>query len=519
MARINSNISSLIAQANLTRSNQELQLRLERLATGLRINRGSDDPAGLITSERIRADLEGVSQGITNAERASSVISTTEASLAEVSDLLNSIKSLIVEAANTGANSKDERSANQLQIDSAIDSITRISNTASFGGLKLLNGELDYTLSGLAASAISVAQIFGASFVGVQSLQVDVDVVNSAQVGALYLRGDVGTPPGLTVSATKLEIAGNRGVSVIEITAQRPLSAIVTGVNAQTSLTGVRAELLNPTDMSSGIVFKSVDFGSDSFISVRRLEGDPPPQGYFQTFKLDANAPVPASPPFPWAALLSAGTLTTGERDTGLDVTALVNGTVATGDGLRVKINSQALSLDLALTEDLGTRPNQSTSFFVTGGGALFQLGQDVTAQQQVNLGIGSVAASKIGGSTSSGTLQFLDSLKDGQSNSIRASVERGDFTAASDILSRAIDDVAILRGRLGAFERNVLGTTERSLQSSFENLSASLSSIRDADFAFETSKLTRAQILVSAGNTVLGLANQQSQQVLQLLG
>ena len=148
MARINTNISSVIAQAHLGRSQQELNLRLERLSTGLRINRGKDDPAGLIISERIRSDIQGVDQGIKNAERASSVISTTEASLAEINDLLNSIKGLIVQSANTGANSAAEREANQLQINSAIDSITRISNTASFGGLKLLDGTLDYTLSG-----------------------------------------------------------------------------------------------------------------------------------------------------------------------------------------------------------------------------------------------------------------------------------------------------------------------------------------------------------------------------------
>ena len=76
-----------------------------------------------------------------------------------------------------------------------------------------------------------------------------------------------------------------------------------------------------------------------------------------------------------------------------------------------------------------------------------------------------------------------------------------------------------VIRGRLGAFEKNVLQTNVRSLQAAFENLSASESKIRDADFATETSALTRAQILQSAGTTVLQLANASSQQVLQLLG
>src|SRR5262245_2380555 len=220
MARINTNIPSLVARANLLRSGEELQTRLQRLSTGLRINRGADDPAGLIVSERLRSDIQGANQGIKNSDRASSVIATTEGSLAEVSDLLNSIRSLIVESANTGANSPEERAANQLQIDSAIDSITRISNTASFGGLKMLNGSMDYNLSGLATSAISKASVFGASFIGSNQLKVDVDVLASAQRGALFIRGDYPSNPsgnGTILSTTTLRIAGSKGVSEITV--------------------------------------------------------------------------------------------------------------------------------------------------------------------------------------------------------------------------------------------------------------------------------------------------------------
>ena len=194
MSRINSNIPSMTAQVNLAQNNRDLDVRLQRLATGLRINRGADDPAGLIVSERLRSDIRGAEQGIKNSERASSVIATTEGAISEINELLNSIRSLVVEAANTGAFSKEEREANQLQIDSAIDSITRIANTANFGGLKLLNGERDYQLSGLATSAISHAKILGASFIGGSSVPVEVDVLASAQTGALYLRGDLPTP-------------------------------------------------------------------------------------------------------------------------------------------------------------------------------------------------------------------------------------------------------------------------------------------------------------------------------------
>ena len=129
MARINTNVPSLIAQNNLGRTNGDLSVRLQRLSTGLRINRGADDPAGLIVSERLRSEMKGIDQAIDNSERASSVIATAEGYLAEVADLLNSVKGLVVEAANTGGVSREEIEANQLQIDSAIDSMKKESKS------------------------------------------------------------------------------------------------------------------------------------------------------------------------------------------------------------------------------------------------------------------------------------------------------------------------------------------------------------------------------------------------------
>lgn len=520
MTQINTNIPSVIAHANLTRNNKELSLRLERLSTGLRINRGADDPAGLIISERIRSEIQGVNQGIKNSERASSVVATTEASLAEVNDLLNSIRSLIVESANTGANSPAERAANQAQIDSAIESITRISNTASFGGLKLLNGSLDYTLSGVRSSAITLARITNATFANQSEVQVSVDVVASAQRGALFFRGNQATP-GVTLSAMTLEIRGPKGVQVVSIASgQQSFSNLVNAVNQLTSFTGVEASLINNT-ANSGITFRSSDFGSDAFVSVTRLDKPQDPAGdSWSLYKFNNNAPLPSSTPFNWSTLISNGTLTGASQDSGQDVVALINGNLATGRGLNVSINSPSLGAELTLNANAATRPGAApTSFNITGGGALFQLGPQVTVLQQVAIGIPSVAASKLGGALIGTELQFLSSLKDGQSNSIENSARRNDFTAAQEILSKAIDQVTVLRGQLGAFERNVLDTNVRSLQASFENLTASESSIRDADFAAETSKLTRAQILTSATTSVLALANQQSQQVLQLLG
>jgi len=527
MTRINTNVPSMIARQNLNRSGEDLQIRLSRLSTGLRINRGKDDPAGLIISERIGTELKGIEQAVSNSERASSFIATTEGALAEINDMLNSIKSLVVEAGNSGALSDEEREANQLQIDSALQSITRVANTASFGGQRLVDGSLDYTTSNVSISTITNTDITGASFVGSNAIDVNVDVIASAQKGQLYLTGDNSGAPGppadgIVVSSITIQVRGNRGVRELEFVSGTAFSAVIANVNALTDVTGVTARLLNPADATSGLVFESEGYGADSFISVERIDKPlDPANDNFNLFKLandedanHANPFNPAGPPPP------APTLVAASRDEGRDVQALINGNLATGDGLEVSIGTPTLALNLTLAESYATDPTLAVDTFqITGGGSLFQLGPEVSSLQQSNIGVQSVAAEELGATLQNGSIQFLSSLQSGKTNSLANAESRRDFTPLSEILEAAIDEVSILRGRLGAFERNVLDPNRRSLQAAFENLTASRSQIRDADFALETSALTRAQILQSSGTTVLAQANTQSQQVLQLLG
>src|ERR1700760_899227 len=138
MARINTNVSSLIAQRGLSKSQSDLNDTLQRLSTGLRINSGADDPAGLIASESLKSEISGIQQAVSNSAQAQNVISTADGALSEVSSLLLNIKGLVVSAANSGAMSPAEIQANQLQVDSAIQSITRIADTTTFAGLHLL---------------------------------------------------------------------------------------------------------------------------------------------------------------------------------------------------------------------------------------------------------------------------------------------------------------------------------------------------------------------------------------------
>src|SRR5438045_620843 len=139
MSRINTNVSSLIAQRVLRKNNNQLNTSLQRLSTGLKINTGADNPAGLIASENLRSEKAGITQAIDNAGRATNIVGTAEGGLSEVSNLLTELQSLVSQSANSGGLSNEETQANQLQVDSILNTINRISQSTSFQGTKLLN--------------------------------------------------------------------------------------------------------------------------------------------------------------------------------------------------------------------------------------------------------------------------------------------------------------------------------------------------------------------------------------------
>src|SRR5947207_3576002 len=474
MARINTNVASLTAQRGLANSQKTLADTLQRLSSGLRINRGGDDPAGLIASEGLRSEISGISQAIDNSSRASNVIATTEGALSEVASLLLNIKSLVVQAANSGALSPDEIAANQLQVDSAVESITRISNTTTFAGLKLINGSMDYITSGVNTSAVGALHIHQANFGTNTTIPVQIDVLTSARTADLQFRASAIT------SSVTLEVTGNQGVQVLTFTSGTTASAIAFAINRISDSTGVQAALINSASPASGISFQSTGYGSRNFVSVTAQSGA------FNTVDTTGAAKT---------------------RAEGVDTAATVNGALTIGDGLNLKVNTNSLDLELTLDQNFGAG---QTDFAVTGGGALFQLGPQVSSNQQVNVGIQSVAASKLGDSD----VGFLNDIVTGGSSTLVG----GRAGSASQIIERAVRQVAVLRGRLGAFEKNTLQTNANSLQVALENVTSSESSIRDADFAAETAALTRAQILTQAGTSVLATANSTPQSVLSLL-
>ena len=224
MSRINTNVSSLIAQKSLGRSNVQLQESLTRLSTGLRINSGKDDPAGLIASENLRRDIASITKAISNSERANQLIGTADSALGQISNLLNDIRGLVVEAANTGVLSDEQIAANQLQVDSSLEAIDRISQVTTFQGRKLLDGSLDFQLSYTAGGAtVADLEIDQANLGATGSVDVDITITSAATQAILTTAGFV---PSAAVQASGTVDVTN-GSLAIEATAAGAADGIV----------------------------------------------------------------------------------------------------------------------------------------------------------------------------------------------------------------------------------------------------------------------------------------------------
>ncbi len=476
MSRINTNVSSLIAQKTLRKTNGELQTTLNRLSTGLRINSGKDDPAGLIASENLRRDITSAKRAITNSERAGQLIATADSALGQVSNLLNDIRGLVVEAANTGVVSDEQIAANQLQVDSSLEAIDRIAQTTTFQGRTILDGSLDFLVSaggtnGVGLDTVEDLKIDQANLGTSESIDVSISISNPATTAALSVDANGFTNNALNDDLV-IKLSGTDGTEVFTFQQGATVDDLASAINLVSDATGVEA-----TNNNGVLELATSAYGRSAFVDVEVIS-----EGAAGTF----------------------GDNLSGTREIGTDIEAIVNGVRASGNGNSFSINTS--TLDLAVTVDPGS--NTAINFTIGGGGAIFQLGPDVVSNQQARIGIESLNTGQIGGKEGR-----LYELRAGNGKDLYA-----DPSGAARIVDEVITKVAELRGRLGAFQRTTIDTNITSLEELVSNLTEAESTIRDADFAAESAALTRAQVLTQSGTSVLAIANQSPQNVLALL-
>jgi len=519
MSRINTNVSSLIAQRVLGQNNTALSTSLERLSTGLRINRGADDPAGLIASEALRAEIAATEAAVGNSERADQVLNIAEGGLQEISSLLQELQGLVTESANTGGLSLEEREANQLQIDSILQTIDRLADSTSFQGAKLLNGRLNYTTSAVSAN-VNDFKVDGAKLGFQQQIDVEAIITQSAQRGALLL--SLGADP-LNFGGggpLVIEVTGSKGSREFTFASGTSAADIESAIDSFSTVLGVRASATG-----TGIRLESTDFGSDEFVSLKVIDDGGLDAGTRGIYFYDNNDNLTVSGAAPDETFASTNSQN-GIRDDGQDIGATINGVTATGKGTSARINTDFLKTEIDFIYDTsgGANPNAAVlgsvnAFTITGGGADFQLAGDVNISGKESIGIPEFSTSEVGrktidvnGASETHTLGDL-------AGSAALNLVDGNLEGAQEIVEQAIRDVTTLRGRLGAFQANTVGSTIRSLGISLENTTAAESVIRDADFAAETAKLSRNQVLSQSATQILTLANSTPQNALALLG
>jgi len=459
--RINHNISSLNSLRNLSNTESTISKSLERLSSGLRVTRGADDPAGLVISQNMRAQIAGIRQAIENGETATSMIQTAEGAMNEVHNLLNSVRELALHAANEGANDSVMLSADQDEIDNAIATINRIADQTQFGNKKLLDGS-----SGMSGTVTDA---------DVTYLSADESTVEGTYAINITTQAEQAVDTAGTAQTANL--AANETVTIngvnIDLTAGMSQDQVKTELNNYNSSTGVTV-----TETGNALVFTSDGYGDDNAISV-----------------VSDTA----------AAADSTGIGTSALTDTGVDVDGTLGGLAATGDGTVLTGEDgtavEGLSISTAETGAQG-------SVTIADNSLVFQVGAN--QNQTVQIAVNSLAATTLGTGVSDNQFNNLSEI------SVMTADKAQD---AIGIIDEAIQEVSQRRGDLGGFQKNTLESNAKNLAVAEENLVATESVIRDTDFASEMARLTKNQILLQSGTAMLTQANQMPQVVLQLLG
>ena len=500
LTSINQNISSINAQRNLSINSQRLQQSVERLSSGFRINRGADDPSGLIISELLRAQVSSLDMAQQNALQGVNLIKTVEGALHEVNGLLRQMRDLAVSAASDSNQNDVSRAALNQQAASALKTLDSIAMTTAYGNRKLLDGSAGTKTTVINQNAVASATItLGDELAGT----VDIDVTTAAEKAA------VNTDTGGSVVGTGLfsdDVAGGfdagdevamyiNGIKV-NITVNGENSNIgdattwddiINAIVAQRSQLGVHAEI----NADDELQITSLNYGSDQHISVefRKITDD--------NDDLDLTGILNDTDEVLFAA------------DAGVDAVA----TVSFGGGAGIDFDAgrglaltHAVHGTITLTETGNAVDTYDNALYTEKGSLSFKVG--IQSGESASMEVRDCRISELG----TGVSTMFTSLAEVNISTVDGANE------ALAVIDKAISEISSLRGDLGAFQSNELEAVSRSLAVARENLAASESGIRDTDFGREMAEFSTSQILVQSAMAFLAQANNLPNNVLSLI-
>lgn len=456
---INHNLGAMNAQRQMSTNQNNMSDSMEKLSSGLRINRAGDDAAGLAISEKMRGQIRGLEQADRNAQDGISLIQTAEGALNESHSILQRMRELSVQSAND-TNTSEDRAEIQKEVDQLTSEIDRIANSTEFNTKKLLNGDSGAKVNYASEPDVNIASATEKTVAGSYDITVTTAAAQAEISGDAFENDDIVNGDKQTVEINGRSISFDYASDDAETTATNFKNAVN---NASIGVTATG-------DAANGLTIKSDDYGSDASVSITQSD-------VTNTLGLTETA-------------------TGDETATGTDVAGNIGSDSASGKGLTLSGTNDASGLKVTLTASAATDTSTSANVEVSQNALTAQIGANEGQEMSINLK--SMGAGDLG------------------VNGIDLTSQEG-ASAAITTLDTAIKSVSAERSKLGAYQ-NRLEHTINNLGTSAENLTAAESRIRDVDMAKEMMNMTKNNILSQASQSMLAQANQQPQSVLQLL-
>ncbi|MDA7085964.1 flagellin [Pseudomonas sp. SA3-5] len=473
---VNTNIPSLNTQRNLTSTSNALNTSLERLSTGSRINSAKDDAAGLQISNRLTSQISGLNVAVRNANDGISLAQTAEGALQQSTNLLQRMRDLSIQSAN-GSNSDADRTSLQKEVSALQSELTRIADTTTFGGRKLMDGTFGTSSFQVGSNAY-------------ETIDVSLKSAKATDIGA-YQIGNTGTTPatgagvlGTAAAFGAVTVTGAGKTEALTLTstsakgAAAELDSAIPGLSA-TARTVFKADV-SGVAAGEGLSFTlTVGTQSVDFVGVNSTK-DLADQMGSNAAKLGISASVDKT-----GALTV--TSATGENVTFGAITESGGGTGVINVGIQGADGAFAApaAVDAGGESVIGYVQLSSATAYTVGGAGAAALFGEATAKQS--------------------TVADIDiSTADGAQRALA-------------VLDNALSGIDAQRADLGAVQ-NRFDNTINNLQNISENASAARSRIKDTDYAAETANLAKNQVLQQAGTAILAQAKQLPQAVLSLL-
>lgn len=484
---VNTNIASLNTQRNMNNTSNALNTSLERLSTGSRINSAKDDAAGLQISNRLSNQISGLNVAVRNANDGISLSQTAEGALQQSTNILSRIRDLALQSAN-GSNSDADRASLQKEVSAQQAELTRISDTTTFGGRKLLDGSFGTSSFQVGSNAY-------------ETIDVSLKSASSAAIGSYQV--------GSSSTATTPTLTGSVVADAATVFTAGTLNVVGSGQNKEITIAA---------DDSAKSLAAKFDGAISGLTATART-----------VFKVEVTQADPAD--------TADFTMTVGSGTEAREV-AFIGVTSATDLAEQINSNSAKLGLKANLDKDgvltVESSTGENVSFGTITGNVTMQAAvQDASGKFATAANIGTADEAIVGyvqlnspsaysiaaaATPDADATELFGSAKAEKSSVADINISTADGAQrALAVVDNALAAIDSQRSDLGAVQ-NRFDNTINNLQNISENASAARSRIKDTDYAAETANLSKQQVLQQAGTAILAQAKQLPQAVLSLL-